>query len=58
MSFLKNIFGSSSEDQEESTSKMNWNALTDLEQLNEIISSKKPLLFSNTVLAAALVGWL
>jgi hypothetical protein len=37
MSF-KNIFGSSSENQDESTSKMNWNALTDLEQLNEIIS--------------------
>jgi hypothetical protein len=40
MSFLKNIFGSS-EDQNESTSKMNWNALTDLEQLNEIISSNE-----------------
>jgi hypothetical protein len=25
----------------ESTSKMNWNALTDLEQLNEIISSNE-----------------
>jgi bacillithiol system protein YtxJ len=45
MSFLKNIFGSSSEDQKESTSKMNWNALTDLEQLNEIISlsNEKPV---------------
>jgi hypothetical protein len=39
---------------------MNWNALTDLEQLNEIISlsNENQLLFSNTVLAAALVGWL
>jgi hypothetical protein len=38
---------------------MNWNALTDLE-LNEIISlsNENQLLFSNTVLAAALVGWL
>jgi hypothetical protein len=36
---------------------MNWNALTDLEQLNEIIlSNENQLLFSNTVLAAALVG--
>jgi bacillithiol system protein YtxJ len=45
MSFLKNIFGSSSEDQNESTTKMNWNALTDLEQLNEIISlsNEKPV---------------
>jgi hypothetical protein len=38
---------------------MNWNALTDLEQLNEIIFVyENQLLFSNTVLAAALVGWL
>jgi hypothetical protein len=59
MSFLKNIFGSSSEDQNESTSKMNWNALTDLEQLRIIsLSNENQLLFSNTVLAAALVGWL
>jgi bacillithiol system protein YtxJ len=45
MSFLKNIFGSSSEDQNESKSKMGWNALTDLEQLNEIISlsNEKPV---------------
>ena len=45
MSFLKNIFGSSSEDQNESAPKMNWNALTDLEQLNEIISlsNEKPV---------------
>ena len=45
MSFLKNIFGNSSETQDESTSKMKWNALTDLEQLNEIISlsNEKPV---------------
>jgi len=45
MSFLKNIFGGSSEDQNDSTPKMNWNALTDLEQLNEIISlsNEKPV---------------
>jgi hypothetical protein len=43
MSFFKNIFGSSSEDQNESTSKMNWNALTDLEQFEIISSSEKPV---------------
>lgn len=45
MSFLKNIFGGSSEDQNDFMPKMNWNALTDLEQLNEIISlsNEKPV---------------
>jgi bacillithiol system protein YtxJ len=45
MSFFKNIFSSSSEEQNDSRPKMNWNALTDLEQLNEIISlsNEKPV---------------
>ncbi|NGY37078.1 bacillithiol system redox-active protein YtxJ [Flavobacterium sp. XN-5] len=38
MSFFKNIFSGSSDNQNESTSKIAWNALTDLEQLNEIVS--------------------
>jgi len=44
MSFLKNIF-SGSENQIDSTSKTNWNDLTDLGQLNEIIalSNEKPV---------------
>jgi len=35
MSFIKNIFGSSGE--ENTQSKMDWFSLTDLEQLNEIM---------------------
>lgn len=44
MSFFKNIF-SGSENQNDSTPKMNWNALTDLGQLNEIVSlsNEKPV---------------
>jgi bacillithiol system protein YtxJ len=44
MSFFKNIF-SGSENPDEAVSKMNWNNLTDLEQLNEIItlSNEKPV---------------
>lgn len=37
MSFFKNIF-SGSENQNEATTKINWNNLTDLGQLNEIIA--------------------
>jgi bacillithiol system protein YtxJ len=37
MSFLKNIF-SGSENQNNSSNKINWTALTDLGQLNDIIS--------------------
>lgn len=37
MSFLKNIFNSS-EDKSSNDSKISWNPLTDLAQLNEIIS--------------------
>lgn len=37
MSFFKNIF-SGSENQNESSNKMDWNLLTDLGQLNEIMS--------------------
>ena len=45
MSFFKNIFSGSSDNQNESTPKMDWNALTDLEQLNEIVSlsNEKPV---------------
>ena len=50
MSFLKNIFGGSSENENESAPKMNWNALTDL--------MKNQWLFSNTALDAVLVEWL
>jgi bacillithiol system protein YtxJ len=44
MSFLKNIF-SGSENQNDSSNKINWNALTDLGQLNDIISlsNEKPV---------------
>ena len=44
MSFLKNMF-SSSDDKESNENKINWNELTDLGQLNEImtISSEKPV---------------
>tara|TARA_R110002126_G_scaffold290637_2_gene448077 strand:+ start:164 stop:553 length:390 start_codon:yes stop_codon:yes gene_type:complete len=44
MSFFKNIF-SGSENQNDSSSKMDWNNLTDLGQLNEImtLSSEKPV---------------
>lgn len=44
MSFFKNIF-SGSEDQSNASSKMDWNELTDLAQLNEIItlSNNKPV---------------
>lgn len=44
MSFFKNIF-SGSENQNEATSNINWNNLTDLGQLNEIItlSNEKPV---------------
>ena len=46
MSFFKNIFSGSSDNQNESTPKMAWNALTDLEQLNEIVSlsNEKPVI--------------
>ncbi|WP_264521621.1 bacillithiol system redox-active protein YtxJ [Flavobacterium sp. N1994] len=42
MSFLKNMFGTSSD---ETTSKVGWRLLTDLGQLNEIIqeSTEKPV---------------
>jgi bacillithiol system protein YtxJ len=45
MSFFKNIFSGSSEDQNNTSPKMDWNALTDLEQLNEIVSlsNEKPV---------------
>lgn len=45
MSFFKNIFSGSSDNQNESTYKIAWNALTDLEQLNEIVSlsNEKPV---------------
>lgn len=44
MSFLKNIFGAS--DTEKPASRLNWNHLQDLNQLNEIIqvSTTKPVL--------------
>ena len=44
MSFFKNMF-SSSDDKESNENKINWNELTDLGQLNEImaISSEKPV---------------
>ncbi len=44
MSFFKNIFGGS-ENQNESVTKIQWNELTDLGQLNDIItlSSEKPV---------------
>ncbi|MBP2281927.1 bacillithiol system protein YtxJ [Flavobacterium sp. CG_23.5] len=44
MSFLKNIF-SGSENQNDSSNKINWTALTDLGQLNDIIalSNEKPV---------------
>jgi bacillithiol system protein YtxJ len=44
MSFFKNIF-SGSENQNDSNGKMDWNNLTDLGQLNEIItlSNDKPV---------------
>ncbi|MGO4819129.1 bacillithiol system redox-active protein YtxJ [Flavobacterium sp. W22_SRS_FP1] len=44
MSFFKNIF-SGSENQDNAASKMNWNELTAVEQLNEIItlSNEKPV---------------
>lgn len=44
MSFFKNIF-SGSENQNDVTSKINWNDLTDLGQLNEImaLSNEKPV---------------
>jgi hypothetical protein len=37
---------------------MNWNALTDLEQLNEIISFLMKTSYFQTQYAAVLVGWL
>ena len=45
MSFLQNIFGAS-ENKNASESKISWNELTDLEQLNEIVSlsNEKPVL--------------
>jgi len=44
MSFFKNIF-SGSENQNDSSSKMDWNNLTELGQLNEImtLSNEKPV---------------
>jgi bacillithiol system protein YtxJ len=44
MSFFKNIFNSS-EEKESNDNKINWNELTDLGQLNEIIavSNEKPV---------------
>lgn len=44
MSFFKNIF-SGSENQNDSSNKINWTALTDLGQLNDIIalSNEKPV---------------
>jgi bacillithiol system protein YtxJ len=44
MSFFKNIFNSS-DDKDLNENKINWNELTDLEQLNEIIamSNEKPV---------------
>jgi bacillithiol system protein YtxJ len=44
MSFFKNMFNSS-EEKESNDNKINWNELTDLGQLNEIIavSNKKPV---------------
>jgi bacillithiol system protein YtxJ len=44
MSFLKNIFGSS-ENQNESNSKMDWEPLNHISQLDEIVtlSSEKPV---------------
>jgi bacillithiol system protein YtxJ len=44
MSFFKNMFNSS-EEKDSNENKINWNELTDLEQLNEIIaaSNEKPV---------------
>lgn len=44
MSFFKNIFNSS-EDKDSNENKINWNELTDIGQLNEIIaiSNEKPV---------------
>ena len=44
MSFLKNMFNSS-DDNDSNEKKINWNVLTDLGQLNEIItaSNEKPV---------------
>jgi bacillithiol system protein YtxJ len=44
MSFLKNMFNSS-DDKDSNEKKINWNELTDLGQLNEIIaiSNEKPV---------------
>ncbi|CAM3942539.1 bacillithiol system redox-active protein YtxJ [Flavobacterium sinopsychrotolerans] len=44
MSFLKNMFNSS-EEKDSNENKINWNELTDLGQLNEIIaaSNEKPV---------------
>ncbi|MDO8317554.1 MAG: bacillithiol system redox-active protein YtxJ, partial [Flavobacterium sp.] len=44
MSFFKNIFNSS-DDKDSNENKINWNELTDLGQLNEIIaaSNEKPV---------------
>lgn len=46
MSFFKNIFSGSSEDHSNTSAKMDWNVLTDLEQLNEIVSlsNQKPVI--------------
>lgn len=49
MSLFKNIFGSSEE--ESSTSKVGWNPLTDLGQLNEIVdfsNEKAVLIFKHS----------
>ncbi|MCW2119651.1 bacillithiol system redox-active protein YtxJ [Flavobacterium sp. 7A] len=42
MSFLKNIFGGDDTPKQENN-KMNWTALTDIAQLNEIAASEKPV---------------
>lgn len=44
MSFLKNMFGTAEENQ--SVSKVGWRALTDLDQLNEVVteSTNKPVI--------------
>ena len=49
MSFLKNIFGTSEENQ--SVSKVGWRQLIDLGQLNEIIaeSTDKPVIVFNYI---------
>jgi bacillithiol system protein YtxJ len=41
MSFLKNIFGGDDAPKQE-VQKMNWTAMTDIAQLNEIATSEKP----------------